>query len=89
MSTSRWPRPSGSTLAGLPLRTTLRLALDQLGLTYVVEGGALLVVTIPQVRNAQGVSGYAPAIPPNAILVPPGTAVEMGGGMGGMGGGFR
>ena len=40
-------------LEGIPLRTTLTLLLDQLKLTYVVEGGILLILSRDQVNPAR------------------------------------
>ena len=39
-------------MEGIPLRTTLTLLLDQLDLTYVVEGGLLLILSKDQVERS-------------------------------------
>ena len=51
-------------LEGLPLKTTLRLMLDQLGLAYTIKDG-LLVISSPEViQNVLGEQPRGPDSPP-------------------------
>lgn len=64
-------------LHGIPLRTTLRLTLKQIGLVYQVQDGLLTITSTASTDEDGG------GTPPSGEM-----AVGMGGGMGGMGGGM-
>ncbi len=74
-------------LEGVPLRTSLRLMLKQLGLTYKVEDG---VVMITSQASEDEALGDALAVESDPGVQPQrGATGLMGGGMAGMGGGGR
>ena len=43
MPSDRSARPSRSTVQGMPLKTSLRLILKQVGLDYIVKDGGLMI----------------------------------------------
>ena len=77
-------------LEGIPLKTTLRLLLKQLGLTYTVKDGLLTITSSSSEDQPTEIRVYQVAdlaiIP--LSLMGGGGGGGMGGGMGGMGGGM-
>jgi len=77
-------------LEGVPLKTTLRLLLKQLGLTYTVKDGLLTITSESSEDQPTEIRVYPVAdlaiIP--LSLIGGGGGGMMGGGMGGMGGGM-
>jgi hypothetical protein len=74
-------------LEGVPLKTTLRLLLKQLGLTYTVKDGFLMITSQESEDQQTEIRVYPVAdlaIIPLSLIMGGG----MGGGMGGMGGGM-
>ena len=69
-------------LEGVPLRTTLRLMLKQMGLTYKIEDGLLTI------NSAESDDVPPTGFEPRTPGAPGMAGMGMGGGMGGMGGGF-
>jgi hypothetical protein len=75
-------------LEGVPLKTTLKLLLKQLGLTYTVKDGFLMITSKESEDQQTEIRVYPVAdlaIIPLSLL---GGGGMMGGGMGGMGGGM-
>jgi TolA-binding protein len=71
-------------LEGIPLKTTLRLALKQIGLTYKVEDGLLIIISEGSEEEFLEDMAARPGEPGRTIAMG-----GMGGMMGGMGGGGR
>ncbi len=85
-------------LEGVPLKTSLRLVLKQLGLAYCVRDGVLIISSVQGVREelaeaARELMGTGNDKVDMRLLAPMGILPRsmggMGGGMGGMGGGMR
>ncbi len=76
-------------LEGVPLKTTLRLILKQLGLTYTVKDGYMMITSEESEDKQTEIRVYPVAdlaIIPMSLMM--GGGGGMGGGMGGMGGGM-
>jgi hypothetical protein len=76
-------------LDGVPLKTTLKLLLKQLGLTYTVKDGFLMITSKESEDQQTEIRVYPVAdlaIIPLSLMG--GGGMGMGGGMGGMGGGM-
>ncbi|OJW19581.1 MAG: hypothetical protein BGO49_14085 [Planctomycetales bacterium 71-10] len=84
--------PVSIDLDGVPLKTTLRLMLKQLGLTYTVKDGFLMITSQESEDQQTDIRVYPVAdlalIPMSLIMGGGGGMGGMGGGMGGMGGGM-
>ena len=81
--------PVSLDLEGVPLKTTLRLMLKQLGLTYTVKDGFLMITSQESEDQQTEIRVYPVAdlaIIPLSLMG--GGGGGMGGGMGGMGGGM-
>jgi hypothetical protein len=86
-------------LEGVPLKTSLRLVLKQLGMAYCVRDGVLIISSVQGVREelaeaARELLGTGNEKVDLRLLAPMGIGPRgmmggMGGGMGGMGGGMR
>ncbi len=77
-------------LEGVPLKTTLKLILKQLGLAYTVKDGFLMITSEDSEDKQTEIRVYPVAdlaIIPMALMMGGGGGGGMGGGMGGMGGG--
>src|SRR5208283_3434403 len=74
--------PVSIDLEGVPLKTTLRLLLKQLGLTYTVKDGFLMITSQESEDQQTEIRVYPVA---DLAIIP---LSLMGGGMGGMGGGM-
>ncbi len=77
-------------LEGVPLKTTLRLILKQLGLTYTVKDGYMMITSEESEDKQTEIRVYPVAdlaIIPMSLMMGGGGG-GMGGGMGGMGGGM-
>jgi hypothetical protein len=78
-------------LEGVPLKTTLRLILKQLGLTYTVKDGYMMITSEESEDKQTEIRVYPVAdlaIIPMSLMMGGGGGGGMGGGMGGMGGGM-
>ena len=75
--------PVSLDLEGVPLKTTLRLMLKQLGLTYTVKDGFLMITSQESNDQQTEIRVYPVA---DLALIP--ISLMGGGGMGGMGGGM-
>jgi hypothetical protein len=83
--------PVSLDLEGVPLKTTLRLMLKQLGLTYTVKDGFLMITSQESEDQQTEIRVYPVAdlaIIPLSLMGGGGGMGGMGGGMGGMGGGM-
>ncbi len=87
--------PVSIDLEGVPLKRTLRLLLKQLGLTYTVKDGYLMITSETSEDQQTEIRVYPVAdlaIIPMSLIMGGGTGMGgmggMGGGMGGMGGGM-
>jgi hypothetical protein len=75
--------PVSINLEGVPLKTTLRLLLKQLGLTYTVKDGFLMITSQESEDQQTEIRVYPVA---DLAIIP--LSLMGGGGMGGMGGGM-
>ncbi len=78
-------------LEGVPLKTTLKLLLKQLGLTYTVKDGFLMITSKESEDQQTEIRVYPVAdlaIIPLSLMGGGGMGGGMGGGLGGMGGGM-
>ncbi len=86
--------PVSIDLEGVPLKTTLRLLLKQIGLTYTVKDGFLMITSQESEDQQTEIRVYPVAdlaIIPLSLIMGGGGGMGggmMGGGMGGMGGGM-
>ena len=83
--------PVSLDLEGVPLKTTLRLMLKQLGLTYTVKDGFLMITSQESEDQQTEIRVYPVAdlaLIPISLMGGGGGMGGMGGGMGGMGGGM-
>ncbi|MGZ3334079.1 MAG: hypothetical protein ACXWOV_02015, partial [Isosphaeraceae bacterium] len=87
--------PVSIDLEGVPLKRTLRLLLKQLGLTYTVKDGYLMITSETSEDQQTEIRVYPVAdlaIIPMSLIMGGGMGMGgmggMGGGMGGMGGGM-
>jgi tetratricopeptide (TPR) repeat protein len=71
-------------LEGVPLKTTLKLLLKQIGLAYTVKDGFVMITSIDSEDQQTEIRVY----PVADLAIIPFSLMGMGGGMGGMGGGM-
>ncbi len=77
--------PVSVDLDGVPLKTTLRLILRQLGMTYTVKDGFLMITSVESEDQQTDIRVYPVA---DLALIPYSLMMGGGGGMGGMRGGM-
>ncbi len=76
--------PVNATLSGITLRSALKIILEPLGLTYVIEDEVMKITTIVEAKTKMSTRVY----PVGDLVVPIISGGGFGGGFGGFGGGF-